>query len=166
MANLAAELGPEGSPTWLPRQFTGRSLLGPAVVGGAATALHNPLAAVPLAAVASPKVASQVVLPVTQFGENVAANIGDALNKPITLGNNLGKTLGNERGSLGNLDNIVNKDDAQKLADEYGIKFNGIQEGAGSIQPTALFTDPETHNTIAARNMAEFIKKMKEQKGR
>lgn len=60
LANLAAELGPEGKAGLLPRQFTGRAALGPTV---AALGGHfvSPFAAMPSLALSSPRIASGVL---------------------------------------------------------------------------------------------------------
>jgi hypothetical protein len=57
LANLAAELGPEGKAGLLPRQFTGRAALGPTV---AALGGHfvNPVAGAPALALSSPRLAA------------------------------------------------------------------------------------------------------------
>lgn len=67
-AYMAGQLGPKGIPTILPRQTTGRALMGPALAGGVAgpvaAALGLPAASatsgllIPLAALSSPKTAA------------------------------------------------------------------------------------------------------------
>lgn len=60
LAHLAAELGDGGKPSLLPRQFTGRSALGPIVSGGLYAAGAAPAAIIPTA-LSSPRIASMAL---------------------------------------------------------------------------------------------------------
>jgi hypothetical protein len=76
-ASYAKSLGNEGNISWLPMQTTGKATLGSSLAGSAALLLgHNPgaVAAVPIAMTASPKIATHVTLPLSQFAANAVKN--------------------------------------------------------------------------------------------
>jgi len=74
LASLAAELGENGVPGLLPRQFTVRSALGPVLSGTLSTQFHNP-AVWTLAALSSPRIAAGAV-----SGTGVLNRIGQGIN--------------------------------------------------------------------------------------
>lgn len=73
---LASSLGPEGKAGFLPKQFTGRSLLAQTIAG----ALAAPAAGLPFS---SPLVASRVTLPVTRGVADAASFVSDKLTPEI-----------------------------------------------------------------------------------
>lgn len=82
LAHLAAELGEGGKPSLLPRQFTGRSALGPVFSGGLIAAGGGPLSAIPTA-LSSPRLSSLALGATDAAGRNIAET-GKRL-KPIGL---------------------------------------------------------------------------------
>jgi len=75
--------------------------------------------------------------------------LGSLLNKQ---GERLGKTLGNQRGAIGGAVDIGSADD---IAQQLGVRFNGVQLGMNDEPVFMLFTDPKTNSTFAARNAGE-----------
>lgn len=71
LASLAAELGETGTAGLLPRQFTGRSVLGPALAGGSISAGLGPAALVPLA-LSSPRGAAMTLAGTYALGKGLA----------------------------------------------------------------------------------------------
>ena len=79
LASLAAELGETGTAGLLPRQFTGRSVLGPALAGGSFSAGLGPAALVPLA-LSSPRGAAMSLAGADALGKGLSAT-GRAVNE-------------------------------------------------------------------------------------
>lgn len=84
LANLAAELGPEGKAGLLPRQFTGRAALGPGLSIAAGNFI-SPLSAVPTAVLASPNLAAKTLRATELAGKGVEAT-GSGLKRTLLSG--------------------------------------------------------------------------------
>lgn len=94
-AQMASQLGEQGKAGWLPRQATGRSMLGAATGVGAAIASGHPWAIAATPFFASPKIASRITLPaLTKLEDGLkaagvaltpkAGKLIAAMKKPIT----------------------------------------------------------------------------------
>jgi hypothetical protein len=81
-ATMAKQIGEGGEAGWLPQHFNGKSLLGVA----AGSALHTPLLGL---ASSSPKVATRVILPITQGIKNAA----EWTNKKVSGKGTVSKTI-------------------------------------------------------------------------